>query len=87
MKVRSINPFIDLSYVSEETTAANYKKELTTDAVDDQGASDPSSYAVFGGGLNFNVRGRLNGTIAYYEILDRDDYSESTLSATLKLNF
>ncbi len=87
MKVRSINPFIDLSYVSEETTAANYKTELTTDAVDEQGASDPSSYAVFGGGLNFNVRGRLNGTIAYYEILDRDDYSESTLSATLKLNF
>jgi len=87
MKVRSLNPFIDLSYVSEETTAANYKAELTTDALDEQAASDPSSYAVFGGGLNFNVKGRLNGTIAYYEILDRDDYSESTLSATLKLNF
>ncbi len=87
MKVRSLNPFIDLSYVSEDTTTAQYKTELTTDALSEQAASDPSTYTVLGGGLNFNLRGRLNGTIAYYELLDRDDYSESTLSATLKLNF
>ena len=87
IKVRSLNPFIDLSYVSEDTTTAQYKTELTTDGVSEQAASDPSTYTVLGGGLNFNLRGRLNGTIAYYELLDRDDYSESTLSATLKLNF
>ena len=87
IKVRSITPFIDLSYVSEDTTTAQYKTELTTDTVSDKAASDSDDYAVFGGGLSFNVRGRLNGTIAYYEVMDRTDYNESTLSATLKLNF
>jgi len=87
MKVRMLNPFIDVSYVSEETTNAKYKTELTTDAVNETAASDPSTYTVLGGGLNFNLRGRLNGTLAYYRLYDRDDYNESTLSATLKLNF
>ncbi len=87
IKVKSVSPFIDLSYVNEDTTSAQYQTELTTDGVTDQAASDPDTYTVLGGGLNFNVRGRLNGTIAYYELMDRDDYSESTLSATLKLNF
>lgn len=87
INIKSISPFIDLSYVSEDTTSAQYQAELTTDGVADQIASDPDTYTVLGGGLNFNVRGRLNGTIAYYELMDRDDYSESTLSATLKLNF
>jgi hypothetical protein len=87
MKIRSLNPFIDIAYFNEDTTSAQYKGELTADGVDDQSASDPDSYTVLGGGLNFNLRGRLNGTIAYYELMDRDDYSESTLSATIKLNF
>ena len=46
MNLRSLNPFIDLSYVSEKTTTAQYKAELTTDGVADQAASDPSTYAV-----------------------------------------
>ena len=85
MKIRSLNPFIDIAYFNEDTTSAQYQGELTVDGVDDQSASDPDSYTVLGG-LNFNLRGRLNGTIAYYELMDRDDYSES-LSATIKLNF
>ena len=56
VKLRSINPFIDLSYVSEETTSAQYKTELTTDGLGETAASDSSSYSILGAGLNFNLK-------------------------------
>ena len=44
MKVRSLNPFIESSYVSEDTTTAQYKTELTADDFVEKAASDPDSY-------------------------------------------
>ena len=78
LQVKGLTPFIDY---------ASYKAELTTDGVTETGASDSSSYSTIGGGLNLNLRGRLTGTVAYYETIDRDDYSESTISATIRVNF
>ena len=87
VQVKALTPFIDYAYVSEDTTSASYKTELTTDGAAETAATDASSYSTIGGGLNLNLRGRVTGTIAYYETVDRDDYSESTISATIKLSF
>ena len=82
-----LTPYIDLAYASEDTTSANYNTETTTDNYADQKATDADSYFTLGAGINLNISGRVSGTLSYVEIMDRDDYDESTLSATLKLSF
>ena len=83
----AISPYIDIAYVSEDTTSAAYKAELTTDDVVETAATDADGYTLMGLGINLNFRGRVTGNVAYYEIMDRDDYNESTVSGTLRLNF
>ena len=83
----ALTPFIDLSYASEDTTSASYNTEITTDGFDDAAASDPDAYFTVGAGINLNLRGKLSGSIMYVETMDRDDYEENTVSATLKLSF
>ena len=83
----ALTPFIDLSYASEDTTSASYNTEITTDGFDDAAASDPDAYFTVGAGINLNLRGKLSGSIMYIETMDRDDYEENTVSATLKLSF
>jgi hypothetical protein len=83
----AITPFIDASYVNEDTTTAAYKTELTTDAVNETAASDNSGYTSLGFGLSLNLKGRLTGNISYYSTYDRDDYNENTFSGSLRLQF
>jgi hypothetical protein len=87
VKLGVITPFIDYSYVNEDTTSANYKTEITTDALTEVAATNSDGYASAGIGFNINIRGKLTGTVAYYETYDRDDYNETSMSATIKLSF
>ena len=82
-----VTPFIDAAYVAEDTTQATYLSEKTTDALSETAASDADGYSVLGAGISLNVRGKLTGILSYYETYDRDDYNETTLSATIKLSF
>jgi hypothetical protein len=83
----AITPYIDAAFVDEDTTSAAYKTELTTDSVVETAATDSDGYTSLGFGISLNLRGRLTGNISYYETLDRDDYNESTVSGTLRLQF
>ncbi|MDC3024621.1 autotransporter outer membrane beta-barrel domain-containing protein [Alphaproteobacteria bacterium] len=83
----ALTPFIDAAYVQEDTTQATYLTEKTTDALEETSATDADGYTSLGFGVNLHLRGRLTGGLAYYETYDRDDYNESTLSATIRLSF
>ena len=81
-------PFLDVSYVSEETTAAAYNNELTADGTAaDLDASAPDGYITYGGGLILNLQGRMSGYFSVTETTTRTDYSETTISGSLKLKF
>lgn len=84
-----ITPFVDYAYVDEDTTSASYRSSLATKdtASSDITATDADGYTSFGGGIMINLRNRLTGTISYYDVTDRDDYNEDSLSATLRLRF
>ena len=49
--------------------------------------SDSDGYYILGAGVNLNLRGKLTGTLQYIQTMDREDYEENTVSATLKLSF
>ena len=81
-------PFLDVSYVNEETTSAAYNNELTADgAAADLDASAPDGYITYGGGLILNIKGRMSGYLSVTETTTRTDYSETTISGSLKLKF
>ena len=81
-------PFIDVAYVNEDTTAAAYNTEATADATSaDLDASAPDGYVTYGGGLILNLQSRMSGYISVMETTNRDDYSETVLSGSLKLRF
>ena len=65
----------------------SYLTEKTTDGLSETSATDADGYSILGAGLSLNVSGRLTGMLSYYETMDRDDYNEKTLSATIKLSF
>ena len=83
----ALTPYIDAAYVNEDTTSATYKTELTTDGINDTAASNADGYSSLGFGVTLNLRGRLIGNVSYYETMDRDDYNESTVSGSLRLQF
>ena len=83
----ALTPFLDLSYANEDSTAASYKTELRDDGFSDQAASDADGYYTIGAGINLAVRNRLAGRVSIVETMDRDDYNETTVSATIKLSF
>ena len=81
-------PFVDFSYVNEDTTAASYQAEAATDATTaDLDASAPDGYITYGGGVILNLTARMSGYLSIMETSSRDDYSETTVSGSLKLKF
>ena len=55
-----LTPFIDLAYVSEDTTSASYSTELATDGTAaDLGASAADGYIAYGGGFILNLSNSL----------------------------
>ena len=82
-----ITPFVDVAYVKEDTTSAAYNVEATADGNSDLAASAPDGYITYGGGLILNLSNKVNGYVAVSETTNRDDYSETTVSGSLKLKF
>ena len=81
-------PFIDLAYVNEDTTKAAFNNEVTADAISaDLDASAPDGYITYGGGVVLNLKSRVSGYLSILETTNRTDYSETTLSGSLKLKF
>ena len=81
-------PFLDVAYVNEETTSAAFNNELSADAANaDLDASAPDGYLSYGGGVILNLQGRVSGYFSIMEITNREDYTETTLSGSLKLKF
>ena len=81
-------PYFDVAYVSEDTTAAAYETELSTDGTaKDLAASNADGYISYGGGFILNLSNKVNGYFAISEITNREDYSETTVSGSLKLKF
>ena len=81
-------PFLDVAYVNEETTSAAFNNELSADAANaDLDASAPDGYLSYGGGVILNLQGKVSGYFSITEITNREDYTETTLSGSLKLKF
>ncbi|OUU27990.1 MAG: hypothetical protein CBB97_05250 [Candidatus Endolissoclinum sp. TMED37] len=86
---KKLTPYIDVAYVSEDTTAAAYQIERTTDGTSaaDLAASAPDGYITYGGGLILNLSGKVNGYVSVSETTNREDYNETTISGSLRLKF
>ena len=80
-------PFIDIAYVNEDSTGAAYGAELANDDGADLSASNPDGYMTYGGGVMLNLSGNVNGHLSVTETQSRDDFSETTVSGALKINF
>lgn len=81
-------PYVDVAYVTEDTTAASYETELTTDgSAADLGASAADGYVSYGGGFILNLSDKVNGYISVSETTNREDFNETTISGSLKLKF
>ena len=84
---KKLTPYIDISYVSEDTTSAAYQVESTTDEGADLAASAADGYMTYGGGVILNLSNKVNGHLSVTETTSREDYSETTISGSLKLKF
>jgi hypothetical protein len=82
-----ITPYIDASYVHEDTTGAAYATELSTDGTSDLAASSPDGYVTYGGGVLLNLSGKISGYLNFSETTNRTDFSETSLSGSLRLKF
>lgn len=79
-------PFVDVAYVSESTTEAAYQTEATAGGTD-LAASAPDGYITYGGGLILNLQGKMSGYFSIMETTTRTDYSETSISGSLRLKF
>ena len=85
---KKITPYIDLSYVTEDTTSAAYQLERTTDGTAaDLKASAADGYVTYGGGLILNLSAKVNGYIDIKETTNREDFSETTISGSFRIKF
>ncbi|MDA9558452.1 autotransporter outer membrane beta-barrel domain-containing protein [Alphaproteobacteria bacterium] len=82
-----LTPYIDVAYVHEDTTSAAYETEDANDSGNDLGASAPDGYITYGGGVMLNMSGKVSGYINVSETTNRTDFSETSISGTLKLKF
>lgn len=82
-----LTPYIDAAYVNEDTSAAAYNQELTADGNSDLSASAPDGYITYGGGVILNMSGKVTGYLNITETTSRTDFSETSISGSLKLKF
>jgi hypothetical protein len=83
-----ITPFVDVAYVKEDTTSAAYKTELTGDgSAADLGASAPDGYVTYGGGIMLNLSGKVTGYVNVSETTSRTDFTETSISGSLRVKF
>ena len=82
-----LTPYVDIAYVHEDTTAASYNTELTTDGLTDLAASAPDGYVTYGGGIILNLSDKVSGYLNLSETSNRTDFSETSVSGSLRLKF
>jgi len=83
-----LTPYIDAAYVHESTTAAGYNEEAGADAIGaDLNASNPDGYITYGGGVMLNLSGKVSGYLNLTETTNRSDFSETSISGSLRLKF
>ncbi|MDB9971940.1 autotransporter outer membrane beta-barrel domain-containing protein [Alphaproteobacteria bacterium] len=81
-------PFLDVSYDSEDTTKATYKKEAGTDGNDRELAgTNYSSSMKIGAGVNFMLGSHIQGGVRAGSINGRDDWEENYVSGNISLGF
>ncbi len=57
------------------------------DSAADLDASAADGYITYGGGFILNLSNKVNGYVSISETTNREDYSETTISGSLKLKF
>jgi len=82
-----LTPYVDVAYVHEDTTAASYTTEIANDSAADLGASAPDGYVTYGGGVMLNLSEKVSGYLNVSETTNRADFSETSISGSLKLKF
>jgi hypothetical protein len=85
---KKLVPYVDIAYVHEDTSSAGYTTELTDDGtVADLAASAPDGYIAYGGGVILNLSSKVSGYLNFSETTNRSDFSETSISGSLKLQF
>ena len=83
-----IVPYVDFSYDSEDTTAAVYKSEASTDGNNSETkASDYGNSMRIGAGLNFMLGSHISGGVRAGQITGREDWSESYMAGNISIGF
>jgi hypothetical protein len=82
-----ITPYVDASYVHEDTSGASYGTELAADGNSDLAASNPDGYVTYGGGVMLNLSGKVSGYLNFSETTSRTDFSETSVSGSLRIKF
>ena len=81
-------PYVDISYDSEDTTAAVYKAEAGTDGNNSESkASDYNTSIRMGAGLNFMLGSHISGGLRAGQITGRDDWTESYMAGNISIGF
>ena len=80
-------PYLDLSYDSEDTTAAAYKTEQGTDGSSDAKATDYTSSVRIGGGVNFMLGSHITGGVRAGLVTGRDDWQEQYMAGNISVGF
>jgi hypothetical protein len=83
-----VTPFVDFSYDSEDTSAAAYKIEASTDGNNaETKASDYGNSMRIGAGLNFMLGSHISGGVRAGQITGREDWSESYMAGNISIGF
>ncbi len=81
-------PFVDVLMLMKKQLLLLIIMKLTADgAAADLDASAPDGYITYGGGVILNLLGKVSGYVSINETTNREDYSETTISGSLKLKF
>jgi len=81
-------PYVDFSYDSEDTTAAVYKSEASTDGNNSETkASNYDTSMRIGAGLNFMLGSHISGGLRAGQITGREDWSESYMAGNISIGF
>jgi len=81
-------PYLDVSYDSEDTSKASFKKEVGADENDtEQTGTNYSSSMRIGGGINFMLGSHLKGGVRAGTVSGRDDWEENYVAGSISLGF
>jgi hypothetical protein len=84
----SLQPYVDVSYDSEDTTKAVYKTEAGSDGNDGElKASDYDTSIRMGAGVNFMLGSHIKGGVRLGSINSREDWSEDYIAGNISIGF